>query len=109
MRRLRRLIPVIVQGVQFRVNLGGSLFIEYLLASCILSIISAGALLITGSMYLIWVVILFFLTRLILVFKRDGFLALLGALIGELFIVIFLVGFVYIGLSVGFLIGGWPF
>lgn len=106
---LKKLISGIAQIAQFRANLGGRLFIEYFLASCIFSIVSAGALLTTGSMYLIWVVILFFLTRLILVFKRDGVSAFLGALIGELFIVIFLVGFVYIGLLVSFLIGGWPF
>lgn len=120
--RIKKLVSTIARIAQFRVNWGGKLFFEHLVASLILCIASAGfiifipgqlfffvggaisfsiekllgrnasnlflaALLIIIGVFVVAIPLLL-LSRLVLVFKKDGVLGFLGALVGELFIVI---------------------
>ena len=117
----KKIISGIAQVAQFRVNLRGILFLEYLIASFILSLASAGLHFFIQGYLLSFVmgisfffekligrfggligfflslillgffrvgIPLFLLARLVLVFKKDGFSAFLGALVGELLVVI---------------------
>lgn len=116
-----RIISRVARTAQFKVNLKGRLFFEYFLGSFFLSAAAALILLlISGSLFwfigfvprrfvylfgAVWLLVmrfsmlvvpLFLLSRLVLVFKKDGVSAFCGALLGVLIVLIPFLGLVYI-------------
>lgn len=120
----KKLFSGIARVAQLRSNLGGRLFLEHLTASIVVGIISVALIPLLGSILLIFFkllfrllgyfgiemvpgtglsgiayflgpIILFFPTRLVLVFKKEGVLAFLAALVGELIFLIPFLGVLY--------------